>query len=201
VGAAATLLLSGCGGGSGTARSGSDADRRHVAVLARHVRHQGELAAAATARLPMVDAEAAAVAKQLSADATAQADALEGLLRSWGVDSTAEADLFAGAVGVGSVAPGTIVYGCSLAGLLDDVSQVQQVEPARLALRFSQLVMTSAVEARQLAETDRVNVSTTTTERVAPIDRWEQDVLVSVAPWLPATDRAYAERGGEPERP
>ena len=191
-----------CGAASGSPSANpTDADRRYLAVLARHVRHEADLAEAASARLVAVDADADAAASRLEAGGHAQADALDALLRQWGVDSTAEADLFAGAVGIGTLPPGTVVYGCSLAGPLDDVSQVKAAAPEDLARRYSQLAMTAAVEGRALAATDRADLVDASRHVGDDVDAYQRDVLRAVAPWLPATDRPYASAGGVASHP
>jgi hypothetical protein len=194
----ALLLLGACGRGSTVGTTApTSGDQRAVAVLARHVRHQGELAGAAARRLATIDSAAATIAGRIAEEATARADALDGVLRGWGVDAQAEAALFAGAVGLGTVAPGTIVYGCSLAAPLDDVTQIQQVDADRAAGRYGQLAMAGAVEARALAATDADGRTAQSRSQGAEIDAWERDLLRAVAPWVPVTDRAYAARGGE----
>ncbi len=185
------VVVPACSAASGSPSANpTDADRRYVAVLARHVRHEADLAETATARLVAVDADAQGAAATLEADGRAQADALDALLRQWGVDSRAEADLFAGAVGIGTLPPGTVVYGCSLAGPLDDVSQVKAAAPrGPRPQRYSQLAMTAAVEGRALAATDRAELVDAARHAGDIVDAFQRDVLRAVARWLPTLTR------------
>jgi hypothetical protein len=166
----------------------SDVDRTYVVVLARHVRHEAALAAAAETRAS--DPAGRDLAADVTRRASARADELDALVRRWGIDDASAADPV--------TITGVPVFSCSLQHRpVDDLGQINAAIPTEVSARWAQLAMTSAIEGRNLSKTTEARLVAARDVAVGN-DRWHREVLASLAPLLPETDRAMVQRAQVP---
>ena len=180
------------GGGPGV----SDVDRTYLVVLARHVRHEGALAAIAAARTS--DPAGRDLAADVSRRASARADELDAAVRRWGIDDDRASRLFTAATGDIPNLTGVPVFSCSLQHRpVDDLGQIDAANPTEVSARWAQLAMTSAIEGLNLSKTTDGRLHAAR-DVAAGNDRWHREVLASLAPLLPETDRAMVRRAQLP---
>ncbi len=174
-------------GSSGGHTAVGDADKTFVVVLARHVRHEADLAS--RVRDP--------TAVDVAARAGSAADQLDALLRSWRVTS-AEADArFASATADVPKVTTNVVYGCSLHGRIDDVGQIETAPADQATATWARLAMTGALEGLQLSATAGDHVGGEARRQGATSDALQRRILDAIAPLLPITDQRLARAGGQ----